>query len=101
MSHFRPDIHWLTDYAAGTLPLSQALCVAVHLSFCPESRKQVEQLNSLGAIMFNDAVNDSHNLHSNKPTSEYSHDEDQSINQDLRTKVFDLIDNNDTKLQPP
>ena len=101
MSHIRPDIHWLTDYAAGTLPLSQALCVAVHLSFCPESRKQVEQLNSLGAIMFSDAVNDSHNLHSNKLSSEYSHDEDQSINQDLRTKVFDSIDNNDTKLQPP
>ena len=49
MSH-RPDIHWLTDYAAGTLPSSQALCVAVHLSFCPESRKQVEHSIALAPL---------------------------------------------------
>ena len=100
MSHFRPDIHWLTDYAAGTLPLSQALCVAVHLSFCPESRKQVEQLNSLGAIMFSNATNDSDSLPSEKLISEPPTEEDESINQELRAKVFDLIDNNDIKQQP-
>jgi len=100
MSHFRPDIHWLTDYAAGTLPASQALCVAVHLSFCPESRKQVEQLNSLGAIMFSNAVNDSDSPHTDKLISEHPTDEDESVSQELRAKVFDLIDNNNTKRQP-
>ena len=96
MSH-RPDIHWLTDYAAGTLPLSQALCVAVHLSLCPESRKQVEQLNSLGAIMFTNAINDSN---SEPLTTEFPDDDHDSINQELRSKVFDLIGKNDIKRQP-
>ena len=99
MSH-RPDIHWLTDYAAGTLPLSQALCVAVHLSFCPESRKQVEQLNSLGAIMFTNATNDSGNLNYEPLTTELPDGDDGSINQELRSKVFDLIGKNDIKRQP-
>ncbi len=97
MSH-RPDIHWLTDYAAGTLPLSQALCVAVHLSFCPESRKQVEQLNSLGAIMFSNAVNDSDSLHTDKLNSKLPNEEE-SVNQQLRKKVFDLIGKIDIKQQ--
>ena len=99
MSH-RPDIHWLTDYAAGTLPLSQALCVAVHLSFCPESRKQVEQLNSLGAIMFTNATNDSGNLNYEPLTTELPDGDDGSINQELRSKVFDLIGKKDIKRQP-
>ena len=99
MSH-RPDIPWLTDYAAGTLPLSQALCVAVHLSFCPESRKQVEQLNSLGAIMFTNATNDSGNLNYEPLTTELPDGDDGSINQELRSKVFDLIGKNDIKRQP-
>lgn len=99
MSH-RPDIHWLTDYAAGTLPLSQALCVAVHLSFCPESRKQVEQLNSLGAIMFTNAINDSGNLNSEPLTTDLPDEDHGSINQELRSKVFDLIGKNDIKRQP-
>ena len=97
MSH-RPDIHWLTDYAAGTLPVSQALCVAVHLSFCPESRKQVEQLNSLGAIMFSNAVNDSDSLHTDKLNSKLPNEEE-SVNQQLRKKVFDLIGKIDIKQQ--
>ncbi|MEE3239339.1 MAG: ChrR family anti-sigma-E factor [Pseudomonadota bacterium] len=99
MSH-RPDIHWLTDYAAGTLPSSQALCVAVHLSFCPESRKQVEQLNSLGAIMFTNAINDDDNLISESVATELPDEDHASINQELRSKVFDLIDKEDIKQQP-
>ncbi len=103
MSNFHPDINWLTDYTAGTLPMSQALCISVHLSFCPECRKQIEQLNSLGGIIFTNAINDPGEpvvldlqaLESNSPSSG-----NDSISVELRSKVFDLIGKDDIKQQP-
>ena len=49
MIQFHPDIHLLTDYCAGSLPMSQALCVAAHLEYCSKCRSEVENLNSLGS----------------------------------------------------
>lgn len=87
MSHFHPDIHWLTDYAAGNLPMSQALCISAHLSFCPQCKKEVEQLNSLGGMMFNAAA-------SSANESDFSVEQsssDTKISSTLRSQMLDLI----------
>lgn len=53
MTQFHPDIHWLTDFAAGNLPLSQALCVSTHLSYCDHCTSELEQLDTVGAALIN------------------------------------------------
>ena len=52
MIKHRPDLEILTEYVAGTLPLAQAACVSAHLNYCEESRKTVQQLQAVGAAMF-------------------------------------------------
>lgn len=52
MVRFHPDARFLTDYAAGSLPVSQALCVATHLHYCPGCRLRVGELTELGAELF-------------------------------------------------
>lgn len=49
MVSFHPDAKFLTDFAAGSLPLSEAICVAAHLEFCSKCRSHVQQLSDLGA----------------------------------------------------
>ncbi|MDH7942798.1 ChrR family anti-sigma-E factor [Pseudohongiella sp. SYSU M77423] len=49
MVTFHPDSRFLTDYAAGTLPTSEAICVAAHLEFCAKCRAHAQQLSDLGA----------------------------------------------------
>lgn len=49
MVSFHPDAKFLTDFAAGNLPLSEAVCVAAHLEFCSKCRSHVQQLSDLGA----------------------------------------------------
>jgi putative transcriptional regulator len=51
MAH-HPEYDWLEQYAAGTLPLPVALCVATHSSFCAECRRQIELLQSVGGALF-------------------------------------------------
>lgn len=51
MAH-HPEYTWLEQYAAGALPLPVALCVATHLSFCAECRRQIELLQSVGGALF-------------------------------------------------
>lgn len=55
MSKYHPDIRFLTDYAAGSLPASQALCVAAHLHFCPDCRRGLQEITELGAVLFSEA----------------------------------------------
>lgn len=43
-----PSDHILADYAAGALPPGMSLLVASHLTFCPESRRRVADLESVG-----------------------------------------------------
>ena len=52
MIKYHPDARFLTDYAAGSLPVSQALCVATHLHYCVGCRTKIRELNELGAELF-------------------------------------------------
>lgn len=48
-SSYHPQSELLAAYSAGSLPLSQALCIATHIEHCDECRINVQRLNSLGA----------------------------------------------------
>ena len=52
MIRYHPDARFLTDYAAGSLPTSQALCVATHLHYCASCRVKIRDLTELGAELF-------------------------------------------------
>lgn len=52
MVRYHPDTRYLTEYAAGSLGRSLALCVAVHLHYCPTCRARVRDLTALGAELF-------------------------------------------------
>jgi putative transcriptional regulator len=52
MVKYHPDTRFLTDYVAGSLPETQALCVAVHLHYCPSCRVKVGELTELGTTLF-------------------------------------------------
>lgn len=49
---YHPDVRYLTDYSAGSLPASQAICVASHLHYCGQCRARVRELKELGAVLF-------------------------------------------------
>lgn len=51
MVSFHPDSKFLTDFAAGSLPLSEAVCVSAHLEFCSKCRSHVQQLSDVAAQM--------------------------------------------------
>lgn len=53
MVKYHPDVRFLTDYCAGSLPPAQALCVAAHLHYCALCRSRVRDLTELGAALFN------------------------------------------------
>ncbi|MDG1293568.1 MAG: ChrR family anti-sigma-E factor [Pseudomonadales bacterium] len=95
MNHFHPDIHWLTEYAAGNLPLSQALCISAHISFCPQCKKEVEKLNSLGGMML--ASSDSGN---SKSTTELPA-EHTDISESLRSQTLNLLNNKELMAGSP
>jgi putative transcriptional regulator len=52
MPKYHPDASYLNDYASGSLPLGLAIVVKAHLEFCPECRNHVQQLEQLGAVLF-------------------------------------------------
>jgi len=52
MSNFHPDLDLLTEYAAGSLPLAQSACVAIHVNQCPRCQRSAQQLAELGACLF-------------------------------------------------
>lgn len=95
MNHFHPDIHWLTDYAAGNLPLSQALCISAHLSFCSQCKKDVEQLNSLGGIMLASADTSSIKSTAELPAA------DTDISESLRSQTLNLLNNKELMAGSP
>jgi len=53
MLKHHPSPELLADYTAGCMPLSHSLCIATHLALCPECRRYVNRLNSLGGCLFN------------------------------------------------
>ena len=52
MTKYHPDTRFISDFAAGSLPLSQALCVSAHLHYCDDCKQKVEQLTDLGSVLF-------------------------------------------------
>ena len=51
MPKYHPDIHMLTEFAAGALCDAHRVCVAAHLEHCRECRVAVMQLNQVGGIL--------------------------------------------------
>lgn len=51
MTRSLPDDELLADYAAGALPAGLSLLVASHLTFSPEGRRRVAQLERLGGAL--------------------------------------------------
>lgn len=54
MTKYHPKTRFLTDYAAGSLPRSQALCVSAHLHYCQSCQQKLAQLNQLGSVMLDE-----------------------------------------------
>ena len=44
-----PAHELLAAYSAGSLPLSQALCISAHLEHCPSCTRQLQRLNRVGS----------------------------------------------------
>ena len=44
-----PQDELLASYSAGSLPLSQALCISTHLEHCPDCTRQLKRLNRVGS----------------------------------------------------
>ncbi|MYM62898.1 ChrR family anti-sigma-E factor [Pseudomaricurvus sp. HS19] len=51
MIHYHPDTDRLMAFAAGTQPLSQAICVSAHLEHCAQCRQLLRRLNHVGSEM--------------------------------------------------
>lgn len=51
MIRHHPPLDLLFDYATGSLPEAVALTIAVHLENCPECRKTVGQIESVGGAL--------------------------------------------------
>lgn len=54
MPKYHPETRFIADYAAGSLPSSQALCVAAHLHYCETCRRRIQHITDLGSILFED-----------------------------------------------
>lgn len=52
MVSYHPDSRFITDFAAGTLPMSEATCVAAHLHYCGKCRARVQRLTDVGSHLF-------------------------------------------------
>lgn len=59
MISYHPDSRFLTDFAAANLPLSEAMCVSVHLEYCGKCRAHVKQLSEVGAVLLESAGRES------------------------------------------
>ena len=92
MPQRHPDIHWLIDYAAGSLPLSHALCVAAHNEHCAACRHKAGELSAIGGSLISSghqpSLGEEHLL-----TCEISKvDETSQLNDALLEKVWAAID---------
>ena len=54
MINSHPDSRLMNEYSAGTLPLAQSTCVSLHLNYCEHCQRQSQQLQNLGASLFED-----------------------------------------------
>lgn len=82
MPNYHPDIHLLTEFAAGNLCDAKKLCVAAHLEHCRECRITVLQLNQLGGILFDQSCS----------ASDVARDKGVQLEENALDKVFAAID---------
>lgn len=52
MVKHHPQLDFLTEHAAGVLPLAQSACVAAHLNYCESCARTVHQLQQVGEALF-------------------------------------------------
>ena len=52
MVNHHPAPELLTAFSAGSLQLSQALCVSTHIEFCNICQNNLRRLNSMGSALF-------------------------------------------------
>lgn len=52
MVKYHPDTRLLNEFAAGTLPLAQSVCVSLHLNYCEQCQRNHKRLQQLGSAMF-------------------------------------------------
>jgi len=79
MPRLHPDIHWLIDYAAGTLPLSHALCVAAHTEYCSSCQSKVRELSAIGGSLMSTDTGTS-NAAEPSASEELNEDESEALN---------------------
>lgn len=72
MINHHPSSDRLAAFSAGTLPLSEALCLSAHLEHCHQCRQQVKRLNNVGSEL----------MHQLSPTS---------VPDELRARVMSRI----------
>jgi putative transcriptional regulator len=48
-SRKHPHHELLAEHSAGSLPLSQALCISTHLEHCPDCARKLQRLNRVGS----------------------------------------------------
>jgi len=51
MVKHHPTTDFITDFAAGTLPVAQAACISAHLNYCDSCRRSAEQLQTIGGVL--------------------------------------------------
>jgi putative transcriptional regulator len=71
--HNHPDDELLASYSAASLPLSQALCISVHVEHCDECNQKLKRLNQVGSQL----------MHQLKPSPPAP---------DLKNKIMDQLD---------
>ncbi|MFT6387582.1 MAG: putative transcriptional regulator, partial [Cellvibrionaceae bacterium] len=51
MTLHHPNENLLTEFAAGTLPIAQALAIKTHLHFCSDCQQSVQKMESFGGVL--------------------------------------------------
>jgi putative transcriptional regulator len=51
MTKYHPELHLLSEYAAGSMPLAQAACVSAHLYYCDQCQRTASQLQDVGGVL--------------------------------------------------
>ena len=72
-SNKHPRDELLATYSAGSLPLSQALCVSTHLEHCSECTRKLQRLNRVGSELMQQLA----------PAK---------VSEDLKEQLFDRLD---------
>ena len=81
-TQYHPNDELLASYSAGSLPLSQAMCISAHIEHCQVCRQKLQRLNSLGSTLMQDV----------KPAP---------ASPDLKARMLDQLDSLVAEDEPP